>query len=667
MSELLFRQVHLDFHTSEKIKGVATDFDAEMFAETLAQAKVNSVTCFARCHHGWLYYNSKNLASIIHPYLQNHHLLNQQIIASHKRKIKVPIYITVQWDHRLANLHLDWTVREKSGKPRRTRWDSEIYKPGFYTFLCVNSPYYDFLKDNVKDIFESVEQVDGLFFDIVMPIDCSCEFCLKEMREKGIDPFADEARLKFAFEVINRFKRQMTAYVRQFNKECSIFYNAGHISPDYREITDAYTHFELESLPSGQWGYMHFPIVARYARNMGLDCLGMTGKFHTMWGDFHSFKNKVALDYECFRTLAFNSKCSIGDQLHPKGQLCQSTYELIKKVYTSVEDKEPWCKAAVPVTEIAVLTTENMSAKGINGIPDELYGACRMLQELSYQFDVIDEYCDLLKYKLVVLPDFCEVKEPFRNKLLEFLNHGGAIIASYKSAFNANLGKFTLDFGAKYISEPPFSVDFIMLQKNCSNLLNDTEYVMYCGAMKVKRIRGDLLASGVAPYFERTVDHFCSHQHAPSSGNIFTDAIIKNHRIVYFAHPIFKIYHQYAPIWCKLLINRAIEILLPQRLISHNGPSTLITTINSQPKMNRWVIHLLHYVEQKRSVHLEIVEDIIPLHNLELKLNISQQVQSIRLVPECIELPFEREKSLVKIKVPIIEGHRMIELQFLNT
>ena len=53
-----FRQVHLDFHTSELIPGVADSFDPDEFASTLAAAHVNSVTCFARCHHGYLYYDT---------------------------------------------------------------------------------------------------------------------------------------------------------------------------------------------------------------------------------------------------------------------------------------------------------------------------------------------------------------------------------------------------------------------------------------------------------------------------------------------------------------------------------------------------------------------------------------------------------------------------------
>ena len=42
----------MDFHTSEKITPICEGFDPETFASTLERAHVNSVTCFAVCHHG---------------------------------------------------------------------------------------------------------------------------------------------------------------------------------------------------------------------------------------------------------------------------------------------------------------------------------------------------------------------------------------------------------------------------------------------------------------------------------------------------------------------------------------------------------------------------------------------------------------------------------------
>ena len=44
---LPYRQIHLDFHTSEAIEGIGADFDPDEFAGTLAKAHVNSITVFA--------------------------------------------------------------------------------------------------------------------------------------------------------------------------------------------------------------------------------------------------------------------------------------------------------------------------------------------------------------------------------------------------------------------------------------------------------------------------------------------------------------------------------------------------------------------------------------------------------------------------------------------
>ena len=51
-----YRQIHLDFHTSERIPGIGSRFDARDFARTLADASVDSVTVFSKCHHGWSYH-----------------------------------------------------------------------------------------------------------------------------------------------------------------------------------------------------------------------------------------------------------------------------------------------------------------------------------------------------------------------------------------------------------------------------------------------------------------------------------------------------------------------------------------------------------------------------------------------------------------------------------
>src|SRR5204862_7534366 len=118
---LRFRQIHLDFHTSEHIPGVGAAFDADELVGTLREASVNSITIFAKCHHGWSYYPSKVGAP--HPQLARPDLMGDMVKALTAADIECPIYISVQSDERNARLHPEWLVMSASNRVHRTRTD----------------------------------------------------------------------------------------------------------------------------------------------------------------------------------------------------------------------------------------------------------------------------------------------------------------------------------------------------------------------------------------------------------------------------------------------------------------------------------------------------------------------------------------------------------------
>lgn len=655
--ELRFRQVHLDFHTSQHIAGIGEDFDPDEFADTLARARVNSVTYFARCHHGYIYFDTKAHPERKHPHLHRN-LLAEQIEACHRRGIRAPIYTTIQWDHYTAEEHPEWLALGADGKILGT----PPYEAGFYRNLCVNSPYFDFLKRHVQEIFELLP-VDGFFFDIVSPLDDSSRWTRREMAEAGLDPSNQAARIAYGRQVMDRFKHEMTALVRQYSQDCTIFYNAGHISPNFRASFDAFSHLELESLPStGQWGYMHYPLTVRYARTLGMETLGMTGKFHTTWGDFHSFKNNAALQYECFRMLAMNSKCSIGDQLHPDGKLCHDTYDLIGSVYAEVERKEPWCTQAQPVTEIAVLNTEEFNDARI---PSDSTGAVMMLQEAGHQFDVLDTHGDFSRYPLLILPDHIVFDDRLAEKIQRYLDGGGALIASYHSGLKPDLSAFALpSFGAELVGEAPFSPDFIVPGETIGAGLKPTAHVMYMRGMQVQALPGtEVLAEAEVPYFNRDFRHFCSHQHTPSSRKVGYPSVLRLGKVIYFAHPIFSQYRQQAPRWVKTLFLNALQVFLPDPLLKIDAPSTTLAALNVQPQHQRKVLHLLHYIPERRGLEFDTIEDVIPLFQVRVAVRADQPVRSVRLAPQGDALHFEISNGYAQFVVPEVRGHQMVVLQ----
>jgi hypothetical protein len=679
--ELRFRQIHLDFHTSEHIAGVGSAFDPDEFAATLEKARVNSVTCFGRCHHGWIYFDTQAFPERRHPHLTRN-LLKEQIEACHARDIRVPIYLTVQWDYYTATEHPEWLVVDEQGCPVGT----PPYEAGFYRKLCVNSPYVDWLKAHVEEVLQTLP-TDGIFFDIVQPQDCSCKYCRAQMEAQGVEPSDAQARRQFGLQSINRFKREMTAFVRQFNQECSIFYNAGHVGTRHRAVVNAYTHFELESLPSGGWGYLHFPMAMRYARNLGIDCMGMTGKFHTSWGDFHSFKNEPALQFECFQMLALGAKCSIGDQLHPSGWIGPHVYGLIGSVYAEVERKEPWCRGATPVTEIGVFTPEEFTyGTDRLSLPPALMGITRMLEEGAHQFEVIDSASDLSPYQVVVLPDDIPVSDELAAKIEAYVDGGGAVIASFESGLDAQKHAFTLkalgvevagegprDLNGEWVRGRHFAqhdyVEYVLPKGPIGKGLPETELAMYMRGMDVKAEPGSkVLVSKVMPYFDRTYEHFCSHRQTPSSGEPGGPAVVKKGRVIYFAHPIFRQYHQNVPRWCKTLFLNALDMLLPEPLVRHNGPTTMRVTVNAQAAgpegPDRWVVHLLHYIPERRSQDIDVIEDVIPLYDVKVSIRVGKKVGRVACVPGGDALHFEQKGDRVEFVVPRIEGHQMVELDW---
>ena len=671
MNELRFRQIHLDYHTSEKIPVVGDTFDPEEFVQTLLDAHVNSITCFARCHHGMMYYDSLTFPHLVHPGLQEKNLLMKQIEACHAHNIKVPIYTTIQWDYHISKIHPEWCcLTPEGGLVDFCESDSShIYEPGFYRTLCVNSPYRTYLKEHIKDIYDVIGEahVDGFFLDIVNVVDCSCHHCVSDMEKKGFNPENKSERIEYARMMIAEFKKDFSAYIRSFKEDVSIFYNAGHVNHQSVDASDAYSHWELESLPSGIWGYSHFTNTVRYARTTGKDLLAQTGKFHTMWGDFHSLKNKTALEYECLRMLAYNAKCLVGDQLNPNGRLSPEVYELIGSVYSKIEEREKWCKSADPIVELAVFTPESLhSIAGCGGIvPDEVNGCCTMLDELGYLFDIVEERTDWSKYKLVILPDTVRCNERLKEKVTSYIKSGGYVLATGDSTLDWDQDSFTIaDFGIKYVGKEDRWPSFIMPNEMIGKNLPKTEHVMYLQGNKIETAGASVILGSVMPYFSRTWKHFCSHRHTPSSSEIGTPAGVKTDSTIYFSHPIFSIYDKLHPTWCKEIVKDALRQLIPEQVVQTDGPTSMLTTMNRQSAENRYILHVLHYIPIKNSQELYTIEDVINLYNVKFSLLIQEKVESVRFVPEGNDVAYSINNGRLEFVIPEIKGHVMVEIQY---
>ncbi len=654
MKELRYRQVHLDFHTSEAVPSVGDRFDKEQFKAALKAGHVDSITVFSKCHHGWAYHPSK--ANEMHPKL-DFDLLCAELEACREAGVNAPVYISAGFDEKYAKKHPENLVK---GSPNA---GADFLNHAGYHLLCYNTPYLDYLMNQVDEVMR-IYHPTGIFLDISAPRVCYCQHCLESMREKGLDPHNPEDVKKHADMVYAEYCRRTEEVVRRYDPDTTIFHNAGNITRGRRDHAHFDTHLELESLPTGGWGYDHFPMSAAYCRTLGMEFLGMTGKFHTTWGEFGGFKHPNALRYEAALSIAEGAKCSIGDQLHPTGEMNMSTYELIGKAYAEVEAKEPYVRGAEHIADIAILSAEAFSNSPDRNCPYDV-GASRILLEGKHLFNLVDREEDFSKYKLLILPDIIRVDDELKSRLERYLEDGGKILCSGESGLKTASDEFALDLGAVCEGKNEFMPNYMIPEYEAVN--GRTAYVMYKQAMNIKPTTGSVEATLEETYFNRTPDHFCSHQHTPNNPGADRAGAVLTKNTGYIAWNVFHDYADKGSYHLKELVLHMIDNLLgDDRSVKVNLPDRGIVTYTKQEDESRYVAHLLFAHTSKRGANIEVIEDIIPLCEIKLNARLPKAPKRVYKA-ECedgkivtTDLDYKFENGVASVDVGKVTMHAMV-------
>lgn len=653
-----FRQIHLDFHTSEKIDKIGSEFDKKQFQEALRVGHVNSITIFSKCHHGWAYHPSK--ANEMHPGL-NFDLLKAQIEAAHEIGVKTPVYLSAGFDEKIALRHSDWLVRDENNQ---TVGCPDFLTAGYHKF-CMNTPYLDYLAEQVKEVCENYD-ADAIFLDIVGVQPCYCAHCVEALLSEGKNPSDEKDVLELAERVYADYTKKIREAIDSIKPGLPVFHNGGHIRCGRRDIVNMNSRLEIESLPTGGWSYDHFPLSARYVQTFSNDFLGMTGKFHHTWGEFGGFKHPNALRYEVSLAAANGAKSSIGDQLHPLGKMDMATYKLIGEAYKELEEKEEWLDNVCQVSDIAMLSYEAYSGcfgTGLIGNTTEIdSGVVRILLEGKYLFDVVDTESDLTPYKVLILPDLIRVTTDLKQKLDSFVKNGGKILATGKSGLYADKDEFAFDFGVKYLGETPYNPDYLEPNFEMEGLFTSS-YVIYSQGELTELMVGTELAKRQNPYFNREASHFCSHRHAPVSYEYAGPTMAEGSDGIYIGNQVFGEYADKGSLILKRIVEYALDKLLGEnKTLTTNLGAQGITTLMKQK--GRYINHLLYVSPVKRGVSTEIIEDIIPVYNTEVTLKLPKTIKNVYLAPQRTQITFTQEKDVIKFTVDKMECHQMVVLDY---
>ncbi len=648
----LNRCIHFDFHTPDGVYDFGEKFDAKEFARTLKNSNVTYINVAAQCNFGYAYYETKT--GVMYPQMKGD-LFGDILNACHNEGIGVTGYINVGLNNIQSEMHPEWCRVTKSG----SIWHNEN---NTQSSMCYYTGYRQFLFTIIKEVVDY--GADGIFLDCLGSSPCYCRKCRENMKNANVDVNDDAAVKEFAY---NQFVNFITDIRKIVPENVRLTYNG-----PYYDLEDKLaSHLEVECLPGGfgGWTYDLADMALAYARNLS-DTIYMSGKFHASWGDFGGNREKASLENEMYCALVNNVGFSIGDHLHPVYGVSKSLYNTIGEIFEKLKEYEKWTHNTKHCADIAVLRNKSHGDGTYN--VDELYGACRMLNELKYGFEIVNEEMDLTTYKVLILPDKLALNEKLQKKISDHIKKGGYVLSSAWAGYDKEKNCFTM---------PEYDFFDICGEDNdtasCYSIVDPdfgdtTEYFSdYSQGLLIKsKSEDNVIAERIDHYFKDRWDRpyfdyrATTHQYytyLPPEKKSGYDSIVMKGNICHISFEIFACYYRYAAIFQKKLVGEILKKMLDKPLMKTEGIPSGARVALAEGEGYK-LVHIKVTYPEARGRWFKVVEDHNKLPQ-GAKVSVKGHYNCVKLLPFGDEISFVIQGDYTVVTLPEIEGYAMLYVE----
>lgn len=658
------RQIHLDFHTSEHVTHVGRDFDADRFGDAVAATGADCIVLFAKCHHGWSYYDTEVGAR--HPHL-GFDLLGAQVAACRARGIATKIYLSVGWDERAAREQPGWrrvapdgSFAMMMGRNLEASW----------AYLCLNTGYLDLVAAQAAELARRFADADGLWLDIVRQAECCCARCRADMDTSGLDWTQAAHRAEHARVVFDRYRARLAGSVGQAAPGLTLFHNSSMAPPGARDFYAALDQVEVEALPTGGWGYDHFPLAARHLDGLGHPIMGVTARFHVIWGELGSTKLPDALHAECAVMQAHGAAVCVGDHLDPRGRPDAIAWDTIGRVFAAARAVEPVLDGTRPVADMAVLSSIGVRAPGSfrredRHVPED-EGALRILSEGQAQFDIVDGAADFSRYGLLILPDRVRLSQALAERLAAYVAAGGKLLLSAESGLAADGGHYALETGAAFCGPSPWDPTYALPEPAMRPAAIGLPFVMFGPSVQLRPTLGQSLGEVFAPLFNRTPRQFNGHLFAPPQDAPTGYALgVRHGGIVTLAHPVFSLYRKLGHPALRGFVLAVIRALreVPPRIATALPAGATVTLRAGAGRLLLQAVYAPRFLRGETVLGpLETIEEGPLLAPASCTVRVAGRVTRVRDALGSADLAFTQDAGVVRFQLPAFRLRSVIEI-----
>ncbi len=158
--------------------------------------------------------------------------------------------------------------------------------------------------------------------------------------------------------------------------------------------------------------------------------------------------------------------------------------------------------------------------------------------------------------------------------------------------------------------------------------------------------------------------YYSSHKNTPFR---LTDAnhpaVIRNGNIAYIASDLAEMYHTSGAKVHRDLFNNVLDLMHSDRMLQVDLPSSGRANLLYQPEHHRYVAHLLYGSPITRG-DAEVIEDLVPIYDTQVILNVPETVKSVRLIPDNVELEFTKTIDGLSLVVPKFKCHAAVVFEY---
>jgi hypothetical protein len=689
--ETSYRANLIDMHIPDWNPEFLGRFDPEEYVRMLELAHVDTAYLYTSSCLGICYWPTR--IGHLHGGVKGRDVIRELTTLCHARGMRVVLYFNF-WSKWAYTVHPDWRMVNSRGQGTA----EYLWTPGHYGVCCLNSPYREFMVEQIRDLCSSYD-FEGLWIDMIFwPYTvCYCGHCRRRYFEerraelpRTVD-WDDPAWVTFQ-RARERWLAEFVGLIGATAKRARPGISVGHQcaawSVGWAGGIGQQFFREMDYLAGDFYGGpAEQAIVCELFSNLTERKLYefMTSRCPDL-NEHTTNKSVELLRAQAFATLARNGRFLFIDAIDPAGTLDPMVYETMGGVYRDLARYEPCLQAAGDLEacrDVALYVNFDSlvnpadtgraamdAAPGALPLVRSLQAAAKTLLAHHVPFTVITprNLGELDRYQVVMLLDLPMMSQAEVDALRAYVSSGGGLFVtrdtSIRRSDGTRPGGFMLAelLGLEHAGQTVETATYIAPTEAGADRLRPftaLHPLSVRGPMTLVRPTGahTVLGTVTLPYTDmRDPDTFGSAISNPPGRPTDRPALVlRSHgrgKVLYSAGAV--------ELWSEPA-QRAILCSLLDALRSGpyclevSAPSWVQATMYRQPGRSRFLVHLLSFPAELPG---------LPPTDIVVRCRLGGAVPTgVSLAPEGRSLPFRAVGEQVEFTVPRLDTYALCLVQ----